>query len=228
MACADERAFTRHELVYIWPWAWASILTRQGAALLPYLTLWAARGWPLIVRRPAPGDESDHVPVGIPLPPASGKVRISLTVPVEAILTRAPPPPLVRVTAVAHAHWRPTLLSLARLGRRCGATPRAIGSLMWQHVTGLPYLSRTSDIDAIWLACATSDLKALLSGIYRIERQAPTRIDGEIAFPNGNAVQWRDLYRATDPGCAGEVLVKCSSGASLQRAEHILETWSKA
>jgi phosphoribosyl-dephospho-CoA transferase len=219
--------FPRHELVHIAPVTWRSVL-QPYRDTSPFLATWADRGWPAIVRRLAPGDAPNQIPVGVPLPPTWGKRRVALTVPIGAILGHAPPPPLHRVGPTATSRWRPALLCLTRVGRKYGATPRPIGSLLWQHLTGLPYLSEASDIDLIWRVRSTNGLTALLAAIARVARHSPMRIDGEIVLPDGSGVHWRDFYQATSLGPTAEVMVKSPIGARLRSANSILRQWSQA
>jgi phosphoribosyl-dephospho-CoA transferase len=86
--------------------------------------------------------------------------------------------------------------------------PSAFGSLMWQHQTGLPYLSARSDLDVLWPVSSGFDVTSLVFSIAEVQRNAPMPIDGEIVFPDGSAVNWRELWmacRASDRAC---VLVK--------------------
>src|SRR5882757_2547738 len=77
----------RHDLLRIAPDAWACALAARPAfAALPLLTNWVMQEWPVIVRRRMEGDDPALVPVGVPLPPAAGKLRIALSVPAQAVI----------------------------------------------------------------------------------------------------------------------------------------------
>src|SRR5262249_13164148 len=150
---------------------------------LPLLRHWTDRGWPVIVRRRAEGDDPAFVPIGVPLPPAAGKRRIALAVPPDGILRRSSPPLLCAATRIAHSSWQPTISSLLALGTRTGVEPAAFGSLAWEHLTGLTYLSPNSDLDVLWKVPTGFDVLSLVFSIAEIQRDAPLRIDGEVIFP---------------------------------------------
>jgi phosphoribosyl-dephospho-CoA transferase len=179
---------------------------------VPLLPQWADRGWPVIVRRRLESEALDVVPVGVPLPPAAGKLRIALNVPSAAVIARAAPTSLRTVAHKAGPAWQPTIAALVALGERRGIEPAAFGSLLWEHHTGLTYLSPTSDLDVIWSAHAGCHIANLLRGIAQIERVAPMRIDGEIVFPQGAAANWRELHKALDADGPAEILIKTMGG----------------
>ncbi len=129
------------------------------------------------------------VPVGLPLPPAAGKKRVGFAFPPAAIVRYSPPPLLADMIQSAPASWRPCIDALIRLD----AGVRAFGSLTWEHLTALAYLSDSSDIDLIWSWRDVETTRTLLAGLEAIDRTAPMRIDGEIVAPDGMAVNWREL-----------------------------------
>ena len=106
---------------------------------------------------------------------------------------------LVEAAAAAPPGWRDCIDRLLDLDPQT----RAFGSLAWQHLTALLYLSEGSDLDLLWQLPPAADVGALLAGIAAIAWAAPMRIDGEVVGAAGG-VQWREL-QGDD---AGEVLVK--------------------
>jgi phosphoribosyl-dephospho-CoA transferase len=212
-----QRRWQRHELLCVAPKSWAGLLASQpAAAAAPYVTHWADCGWPVIVRRWMDDDLLPHVaPVGIPLPPSAGKRRISLLVPEEAVLARSPPPSLWDVKGIADGSWQPTIDALLALGTRHDVIPTAFGSLLWQCKTGLPYLSRRSDLDVLWPVKPNHEIDSMLASIADIEKRAPMRIDGEIVFPDGSAVNWREFHIALNKNDPPEVLTKSMAGVRL-------------
>jgi len=165
----------------------------------PIIEGWARAGLPLVVRRPACGDAAGLIPLGLPLPPLYGKRRIALALAPGDIVEHAPPPLLSDAATLAPPEWHETIDRLLRL---CPET-RTFGSLAWQCLTGLPYLSDGSDLDLLWPLSSAGQANTLPSDIGEIARQAPVRLDGEIVGAAGG-VQWRELIG--DDG--GEILVK--------------------
>ncbi|MDH2350449.1 malonate decarboxylase holo-[acyl-carrier-protein] synthase [Bradyrhizobium sp. SSUT112] len=194
----------RHTMVKTSAAAWTAVMARHPEfAEHAIVEGWARDGRPLIVRRPGCSDPAGKIPLGLPLPPSHGKRRIAVALDAGEIIEQKPPPLLADAAASAPAAWQDTI---GRLVRLCPET-RTFGSLAWQHLTGLPYLSDHSDLDLLWPARATEQASTLPLEIAGIARQAPMRLDGEIICAAGG-VQWRELT-GTD---ADEVLVKRQSG----------------
>jgi phosphoribosyl-dephospho-CoA transferase len=184
-------------------------------AELPLVGSWADRGWPVIVRRRTETDDPALVPVGLPLPPAAGKRRLALLLPPEGVLQCSSPPLLRTAARVADPGWRSTIASLLALGARTGVEPSVFGSLLWQHQTGLTYLSAHSDLDVLWAVPAGFDVLSLVFGIAEVQRDAPLRIDGEVVFSDGSAVNWRELLVAHRAADRASVLAKTMEGVRL-------------
>ncbi|MBB4427240.1 phosphoribosyl-dephospho-CoA transferase [Bradyrhizobium sp. CIR48] len=197
-------ALARHSMVKASPAGWAAVMNRYPElASEPIVAGWARAGRPLVVRRPACSDTAGLVPLGLPLPPSHGKRRIAVSLAAADIVASAPPPLLADAAAAAPARWRETIEKLLQLLPET----RTYGSLAWQHLTGLPYLSDSSDLDLLWPLSSVKQAGSLLSDIAGIAKQAPMRLDGEITGPAGG-VQWRELA-GTDED---EVLVKGEAG----------------
>jgi len=50
------------------------------------------------------------------------------------------------------------------------------------------------------------------------------RIDGEVVFPDGDAINWRELHNALDQASSAEVLVKSIGGARLLDVSQFLSS----
>jgi phosphoribosyl-dephospho-CoA transferase len=85
-----------------------------------------------------------------------------------------------------------------------GYALRSYGSLALQAITGARYLTASSDIDLLFCPVTTSQLEA---GIALLSsHQASLPLDGEVMFPGGDAVAWREWRDARARGA--RVLVK--------------------
>jgi phosphoribosyl-dephospho-CoA transferase len=209
----------RHDLVYVSSSAWRSLLkTRDDLAGEPLVARWVDRGWPLIARRAVPG-EAAGLPLGLPLPPFAGKRRISLLMQLDDIVSTAPPPELIACIKVAPMRWRRTLSKVASLASRHSVQPRIFGSLAWRMLTGLDYLTDGSDLDLLLPVSRGIDLVRLTSELAAIEAVAPMRLDGELVRDDGAGVNWRELHAGV-----AEVLLKTSSGVTLQKANFLLSS----
>jgi phosphoribosyl-dephospho-CoA transferase len=195
-----DPSLRRHDLVWVDPAAWTALLEgRPGRRAEPLVVDWARRGWPLIVRRPCCDDAEGVAPLGLPLPPQAGKRRLAFAIHPRAITRRAPPPLLADVAASAPTTWRASIAGLLHLD----GGVRVYGGLAWQHLTGLAYLSASSDLDLLWRRRDAVTAKALLAGLCAISSRSPMRIDGELVDADGTAVNWRELTSG-----AAEVLGK--------------------
>ncbi|MBI0325650.1 malonate decarboxylase holo-[acyl-carrier-protein] synthase [Burkholderia plantarii] len=237
-AQAAEAARVRHRVVRVAPDAWAVLAEPLVARLaLPaddaaVVREWAARGRPLMVRRAGPCDAaSPGVPLGLPLPPSMGKRRIGVVAPIEAIVSSEAPPALDALRDTAPEAWRATIDALDALARRHRVGCRAFGSLAWQALTGLSYLSAGSDLDLLfelpagWSEIGSTQgreaLAALLDDIAVCDAAAPMRIDGELIRADGAGVNWRESHAAR--GEHDEIVVKTSAEVVLMTLRAFLE-----
>jgi len=200
----DAIVLARHTRVWPTAFAWASIAdgTRDATARAA-LELWRARGWPLVVRRADDGELScsdRRIAAGLPLPPAFGKRRLKLTFTSDGVGAHAQPLALRDVVSAMEMAWQRALAPLVRDAARADVTLRVFGSAAWQTQTGLVYLHAQSDIDLLVEPADTGALDAAIALFERFERKASIRLDGEIVFPGGDAVAWREWNCARSDG----------------------------
>jgi phosphoribosyl-dephospho-CoA transferase len=208
--CAVMDRLQRHDLLRVDPAGWQLALAcRPGIAIRPHVADWARRGWPVIVRRYAPGEAADLIPVAISLPAPAAKPGVALALHPSHILERMPAVAVSGCTAQAPAAWRETLQSLLAIAQRCGSAPAVYGSLLWQTLTGLTYLHERSDVDLLWRVTRHEQAQELVRSIARCALNSPMRIDGELLLPDGAGIQWREWQ-----GGADELIVR-----TLHRAE---------
>lgn len=199
--------FDRHQLVYLYPASWSALFETHGDTRdLAELADWAMLGRPLIARRRLCNDSKDSLPLGLPLPTSLGKKRLSFVAPLEAVASTASPPRIADVINAAPVTWRPALEALLEVE----PNTRCFGSLAWQFLTDLPYLSETSDIDLLWYASTLGDVDRIVAAIKTIDAASMVTLDGEIVTPGGLAIQWREWASG-----AHEVLAKSSDGNRL-------------
>jgi phosphoribosyl-dephospho-CoA transferase len=119
--------------------------------------------------------------------------------PFEAVIASEEPPLLSDARRAAPASWHSVITKLVTSDVKV----RCFGSLAWELLTGLPYLSESSDLDLLWRIDGASNADALVDEIALIEAYAPMRIDGELVAPSGLAAQWREWRSGVS-----EILVK--------------------
>lgn len=174
---------------------------------------WLAGGGPGVVARTGhPG----RVRLGVCLPrpdaPGGGKPpRDACEVAPADLADMRPPLELTVVLPSAPPAWRDGLASLAE---RDGGGLRwhVFGSLAWQHLHGGHGAfvdAETSDADLLFTPASLAQLDAALDRLRRFP--GPPRLDGEIVFPGGLGVSWRELT-----GHPARVLVRHLDGADLR------------
>ncbi|WP_426191657.1 malonate decarboxylase holo-[acyl-carrier-protein] synthase [Massilia sp. DWR3-1-1] len=196
--------FSRHELLYLTADGWARALAAPGADSA-LLGPWRENDWPLVVRRREPGSGADTVSLGLPAPPAAdgARRRFACTVPVAAVARRQAPLALAAIVASAPAHWQGALAAVLADGGHDGAPPlQVFGSCAMQALTGQSYVGPASDIDLLLELTTLAQLDAGLALMGRHSAALP--LDGELVFPAGDAVSWKEWASGADQ----RVLVK--------------------
>jgi phosphoribosyl-dephospho-CoA transferase len=214
----------RHDLLRPDSTAWDAMLRRQpGFVDLPLVAEWAQLDWPVIVRRRMVGDFADSVPAALPLPPYLGKRRLAFSFSSGEAVTALPPVLLCHAAQTAPAEWQPVTGALLDLGDAVGTAPRVFGALLWQHTTGLPYLSARSDLDLIWPISDERTALSLVERLLRLDAESPVRLDGELEMPDGAGLNWRELAQSgADP--SDELLVKTMDGVEMRTRAALFRT----
>lgn len=183
---------------------------------------WFAAGHPAIVARGDRSDDAQMLRLGVPLPPAEGKQRLSLSAERGAVLRQRAPLTLDEVCAQVQAppDWQLPMRNLQTLSATHGLTPRVFGAFAWQALTGLPYVHAGSDIDLLWQLPSPAQAGALLADLARWEQRHGRRVDGEVLLPDGSAVSWRELA-----GDSAQLLVKALRDCRLQPRAALLQAW---
>jgi phosphoribosyl-dephospho-CoA transferase len=210
----------RHDLLQVQPSAWDEMLRcHPGLAEVPLVADWARLDRPVIVRRRMAGDSADGVPAALPLPPSYGKRRLAFSF-VSGAAVIALPPVLLRDTApAAPAAWHSVIAAVLDLGEAAGVMPRVFGAVLWQHVTGLPYLTARSDLDLLWSASDEQTAASLVKGLLRLDADGTVRLDGELQLPDGAAVNWRELAQN-----GNQLLVKTMAGVEVRTRASLFRT----
>ena len=194
-----------------------------GLADLPLVADWARLGRPVIVRRRTAGDCVDAAPAALPLPPNYGKRRLAFSFAAGAAVVALPPVLLRDAAPAAPPAWHPTVAALLDLGEATRISPRVFGALLWQHATGLPYLTARSDLDLLWSIADERSAASLVEGLLRLDADSPVRLDGELELPDGAAVNWRELARS-GAGLGDELLVKTMDGVEIRTRAALFRT----
>ncbi|MDM0107373.1 malonate decarboxylase holo-[acyl-carrier-protein] synthase [Variovorax sp. J22R24] len=206
-------ALRRHRLVRLTRESWATVLARPwDAPARDCLAHWAAHALPLVVTRQSPG-AGDLIALGLPAPTRWERRRIAVHVPRCSLLGFAEFPGLGEVLPLLPEPARAAACELQAGLAACGASARVYGSYGWQVLSGLDHVRPGSDLD-VWVqvedAAHADEVAHRLRG-HAVEQP---RLDGELMFPDGSAVAWREWsgWRAARTRA---VMVKRLTGAML-------------
>lgn len=213
----------RHDLLYLSASAWLEIVAHQPDK---QLALWPARDWPVVVRRQtglAIAQDENLIDVAISLPPlANGdKPRLPLQIRKDDVVRHRPALALSEIIALLPSSIPSAMRELASAN-----LPLAVyGSCSWQAITGLPYVQPSSDVDLLF---APSDPSQLADGLRLLQDFSQILpLDGEIVFPGGKAVAWRE-WQQNDAALDQTVLVKTLNNVSLATRRNVLASFASA
>jgi phosphoribosyl-dephospho-CoA transferase len=217
--------YRRHDLVWLTAQGWDTALRGLTGAPRELGLRWQARGLPAVVRRSEPGTAPGMVCLGIPAPPdahSGQKVRLGFAAELSHVAAVRVPLSLDQVDAPAE--WQPGLASLDVALRAAGVECRVFGSLAMQTLTGERYLGASSDIDLLLRPLDCAQLDTGLAVVARHAQSLP--LDGEIEFPSGHAVSWKEWLGAgldAQARCgADRVLAKHLDAVALVRRDELL------
>ena len=235
---------SRHELVWLTPAGWAQAQAQAAPGAMPgdaerrlaaSVARWRANDWPLVVRRRESAMTPTQLGLGLPMPPGldGAKLRFGFTLEQTTIARWQLPITLAEAAHAAPARWQGPLQAMltdctraaAALPHRAGPlaeriaplTFRVFGSLAMQALTGLSYVRPGSDLDLLIHPRSLAELQAALLLLERHADALP--LDGEIVFPDGGAVAWREFAGA---GATETVLVKSGGAVRLAPRTELL------
>ena len=110
--------------------------------------------------------------------------------------------------------WQSVVTAVLDVGDTVKITPRVFGALLWEHATGLPYLTAKSDLDLLWSISDRQTAALLVERLLKLEAEGPVRLDGELELPDGAGVNWRELAYNSDKH--SQVLVKTMDGVEVR------------
>lgn len=219
--------YARHDLAWLTVEGWQHVLssTAPGTPAHEVIACWADAAWPLVVRRcdasAQPGADmaadADLVCLGLAAPPdpaGGAKLRLPLAVPARHIARHSSPLPLAAVAHALPASWQSPF---ARMHEASASLDlRVFGSLALQALTGQSYLRDSSDIDLLFRPRSVVELDAGTLLLASFLGELP--LDGEIVFPSGQAVAWKEWFTAR--AHTERVLIKSQASVKLApRAE---------
>ncbi len=204
----------RQQLVRLSGQGWAHVLEAPwDAGARACLTLWAARGLPLVVTRQPPSHD-DTLATGLPAPSRFRRRRLAVAVAPRDVLFLDEFPNADAVTRLLPrglaTAWRSLVAALA--ASDCAV--RVYGGYGWQALTRLAYVHATSDLDLLLPVSSSAQADEVADALASQAWDGP-RLDGELLFPDGAAVAWRE-WGDHRQGRVAQVLVKRLRGVALE------------
>jgi phosphoribosyl-dephospho-CoA transferase len=201
----------RNQLVWLTGSAWEALLTRASdAQTTDLLRHWHVHHLPLVVCRQRAGAVDGGASLGLPAPAQWNRRKLALEA-MPGDVAKVGHFPLLRQISW-DASDAEQLGSLLQHMEALGVALQVYGSYGWQHISALPCVRGASDLD---LLAPVPDLATAAQVTWLLQGLAlHCRVDGEIVFPNGWAVAWRE-YAQLIGGSVAQVLVKDRAGVQL-------------
>lgn len=201
--------FARHNRVWLSAQGWQHALPHVPPAYREEIDAWRQANWPLVTRRADAGTGRDQVCVGLAMPPrpACGtKPKVALRVSQAHVARVLPPLKLEAITAAIPAAWHGPFQALLQDASEQQLAFKVFGSGALQAMTGKPYITPASDLDLLFYPASRAQLQRALSVLEKHAAHLP--LDGEIVFPTGEAVSWKEWSMARHAASNPRVLVK--------------------
>ena len=207
-------ALHRQQLIRVSGEGWARVLAAPwDSTARSCLGLWAARGLPLVVTRQPPSCD-ERVAAGLPAPARYRRRRLALAVAPRDVLSLDEFPAAEAATRLLPRAIAPTWRTLLAALAAAGCAPRVYGGFGWQALTRLAYVHAESDLDLLLPVRSAAHADAVAQALTSAPWDGP-RLDGELLFPDGGAIAWRE-WHAHRQGRAAQVLVKRLHGVALE------------
>ncbi len=185
---------------------------------------WIDAGRPLVAARQA--SAASGVVLGLTLPTAQGRKRLGVLVEPRDISVVRAPLSLADCLQRLPTHEAEALRGLERNMGRLGVVPGVYGSLAWEALSGEGYRHSESDVDLICDVASVGQAEACLRLLADGAAALPCGLDGEIRFPDGCAVAWRELAAVWGKADA-KVLVKGGVDVGLLPLSVVLEQFEE-
>ena len=197
-------ALQRNGLVWLTLPGWDRVLGSDwDVQALSILHHWALRALPLVVCRQRVENFPPTISLGLPAPSVWDRRKLALEVTPDE---------------VDRVGWFPTLEQLEQLEQFEQFGPReafaaaineirsnaagfdgpiqVYGSFGWEALTDMSYVRPGSDLDLRVLVPDHGMAAAVSRALNAL--QLPMRVDGELAFPDGSAIAWREYLQWTE------------------------------
>jgi phosphoribosyl-dephospho-CoA transferase len=211
-------ALQRNELVWLTKFGWQRVLElgwdSEGQSVLQH---WAVAQLPLVVCR----QRVDHMPptisLGLPAPSIWNRRKLELECLPGELRRRELFPSLEPIAQRNADLWE--IEDFLVTMRSLNLPIQVYGSFGWQHLTGMDYVRPSSDLDLRVQVPDHAMAKVAARALSAL--RLAIRVDGELAFPDGSAIAWRE-YLQWAQGEVDRVLVKSRTSVGLMESEALL------
>lgn len=213
----------RHNRVWLCEAGWQRALEAVPDVYVAEIKQWVDNNWPAIVRREESGMAQDKICLGIALPPPlhqGRKIRIPFSACTSEVVRHEAPLDMAGAISAMPSAW---LAPFAALSQAAGSRQlkfHIYGAVAMQAETRLPYIGASSDIDLLFYPKTRKQLQEGLSLLQEYVRLLP--LDGEIIFPCGRAVAWKEWAFTAENPESMRVITKSMHGVNLTLATHLL------
>ncbi len=149
---------------------------------------WLQLGRPLVVRRPCLS--SDGVCVGLSLPPSPKKRQIAWVLPRSDVREVAQPP-------VWQGGGAEAAEPIRAAAEAAGVKLRMFGSHAWQNLTGLPYVTKASDLDLLLFLKTRASWEKIRESLEPFAWPSAPRIDLEIVLNEDASFSWKEYAQTS-------------------------------
>ena len=201
--------FHRHNRVWLSVDGWKRACKTVPPEHAKELMRWAENDWPAVVRRSDPECGKNILCLGLTPPPdqhTGAKVRIPFSVCTEDVVRFGAPLAIIRAESALPLAWHSVFSELSDAATSSRLEFRVYGSAAMQAITGLPYLTASSDIDLLFYPLTNAQLHQGLNLLNLYAKRLP--LDGEIVFPSGRAAAWKECAQALENPERARVLAK--------------------
>lgn len=215
--------YYRHNRVWLSEAGWERARATAPGNYASAFALWAENDWPAIVRRADPESDQSTICLGLPLAPDARtgiKIRIPFAAFVDDIARHDAPLDIIEAGSALPTRWHAEFFELSEAVIIRQLEFRVYGSAAMQAMTGAPYLTASSDIDLLFYPGTKAQLQEGLNLLAGYSERLP--LDGEIIFPSGRAVSWKEWAQAAKAPGDIRLLAKSMYSLNLVRAADLL------